>query len=80
MDLHPTYACLNYDLWNLNPPEIIHAYIFFTKGPNTVAETPNNFINVFSQAAANTVNFGTQLLNSLVGVAANILQVLSQVN
>lgn len=43
-------------------------------GPNTVAETPNNFINVFSQAAANTVNFGTQLLNSLVGVAANILQ------
>ncbi|CAG7683776.1 unnamed protein product [Allacma fusca] len=43
-------------------------------GPNTVAETPNNFLNVFSQAAANTVNFGTQLLNSLVGVAANILQ------
>ncbi|XP_021956505.1 nuclear pore complex protein DDB_G0274915 isoform X2 [Folsomia candida] len=43
-------------------------------GPNTVAETPNNFINVFSQAAANTVNFATQLLNSLVGVAANILQ------
>jgi len=40
-----------------------------------VAETPNNFVNVFSQAAANTVNFGTQLLNSLVGVAANILQV-----
>ncbi|CAL8079621.1 unnamed protein product [Orchesella dallaii] len=43
-------------------------------GPNSVSETPNNFINVFSQAAANTVNFGTQLLNSLVGVAANILQ------
>lgn len=45
------------------------------QGPNAGSETPNNFINVFSQAAANTVNFGTQLLNSLVGVAANILQV-----
>jgi len=33
-----------------------------------------NFITVFSQAAANTVNFGTQLLNSVVSVAANILQ------
>ena len=45
------------------------------QGANGIAETPNNFVNVFSQAAANTVNFATQLLNSLVGVAANILQV-----
>ena len=50
-------------------------YPFFFQGANQVAETPGNFVNVFSQAAANTVNFGTQLLNSLVGVAANILQV-----
>jgi len=55
-------------------PKIYHASMTI-QGANGIAETPNNFVNVFSQAAANTVNFATQLLNSLVGVAANILQV-----